>query len=52
VALFAFGTGPLKGFAITMIVGILASLYTAVTVSRGLATLIYARRKKLKTIAI
>src|SRR3546814_1793417 len=39
VALFAFGTGPLKGFAITMIVGILASLYTAVTVSRGLATL-------------
>src|SRR3546814_15028460 len=38
VALFAFGTGPLKGFAITMIVGILASLYTAVTVSRGLAT--------------
>ena len=52
VALFAFGTGPLKGFAITMIVGILASLYTAVTVSRGMATLIYARRKKLKTIAI
>src|SRR3546814_6600076 len=52
VALFAFGTGPLKGFAITMIVGILASLYTAVTVSRGLATLIYSRRKQLKTIAI
>jgi preprotein translocase subunit SecD len=52
VALFAFGTGPLKGFAITMIVGILASLYTAVTVSRGMATLIYGRRKKLKTIAI
>lgn len=52
VALFAFGTGPLKGFAVTMIVGILASLYTAVTVSRGLATLIYGRRKKLKTIAI
>src|SRR3546814_16977371 len=50
VALFAFGTGPLKGFAITMIVGILASLYTAVTVSRGLATLIYARRKTLKPI--
>ncbi|GAB3305425.1 protein translocase subunit SecD [Luteimonas notoginsengisoli] len=52
VALYAFGTGPLKGFAITMIVGILASLYTAVEVSRGMATLIYARRKKLKTIAI
>src|SRR3546814_13563713 len=52
VALFAFGTGPLKGFAITMIVGILASLYTAVTVSRGLATPLYARREMPKTDAI
>lgn len=52
VALYAFGTGPLKGFAITMIVGILTSVFTAVTVSRALATLIYGRRKKLKTIAI
>jgi preprotein translocase subunit SecD len=52
VALFAFGTGPLKGFAITMIVGILTSLFTAVTVSRACATLIYGRRKKLKTLAI
>src|SRR3546814_3936398 len=35
VALFAFGTGPLKGFAITMIVGILASMYTAVKNGRA-----------------
>jgi preprotein translocase subunit SecD len=52
VALFAFGTGPLKGFAITMIVGILTSVFTAVTVSRAVATLIYGRRRKLKSLAI
>jgi preprotein translocase subunit SecD len=39
VALFAFGTGPLKGFALTMIIGIFASMFTAITVSRALATL-------------
>jgi len=52
VALYAFGTGPLKGFAVTMIVGILASMFTAITVSRALAQVIYARRKKLKSLAI
>ncbi len=52
VALFAFGTGPLKGFAITMIVGILTSVFTAVTVSRGIATLIYGGRRKIKSVAI
>lgn len=52
VALYAFGTGPLKGFAITMVVGILTSVFTAVTVSRALATLIYGRRRKLKSLAI
>jgi len=52
IALYAFGTGPLKGFAVTMVIGILTSLFTAVTVSRALATLIYGRRKKLKSIAI
>ncbi len=52
VALYAFGTGPLKGFAVTMIVGIFASMFTAITVSRALAVLLYSRRKKLKTLAI
>lgn len=52
VALYAFGTGPLKGFALTMIIGIFASMFTAITVSRALATLIYGRRKKLATVAI
>ncbi|WP_313494709.1 protein translocase subunit SecD [Stenotrophomonas sp.] len=52
VALYAFGTGPLKGFALTMIIGIFASMFTAITVSRALATLIYAKRKKLTSVAI
>jgi preprotein translocase subunit SecD len=52
IALFAFGTGPVKGFAVALILGILTSMYTAVSVSRGLATLIYGGRRKLKSIAI
>lgn len=52
VALYAFGTGPLRGFAITLVVGILASMFTALTVTRGIVTLIYARRKKLKSLAV
>ena len=52
VALYAFGTGPLRGFAVTMVIGILTSVFTAVMVSRGIATLLYARRKKIKTLAI
>ncbi|RNF86293.1 protein translocase subunit SecD [Montanilutibacter psychrotolerans] len=52
IALAAFGEGPVKGFAIAMIVGIATSMYTAVSVSRGLATLIYGGRRKIKSIAI
>ena len=52
VALFAFGTGPVKGFAVSLIVGILTSMYTAVSVSRGIATLLYGHRRKLKSIAV
>ncbi|MCF7222728.1 protein translocase subunit SecD [Marilutibacter chinensis] len=52
IALFAFGTGPVKGFAVALIVGIATSMYTAVSASRGVATLIYGGRRKLKSIAI
>ncbi|HEY0501938.1 MAG TPA: protein translocase subunit SecD [Lysobacter sp.] len=52
IALFAFGTGPVKGFAVAMIVGIVTSMYTAVSASRGIATLFYGSRRKLKSIAI
>ena len=52
VALYAFGTGPLRGFAVTMVIGIITSVFTAVTVSRGIATLLYGGKRKLKSIAI
>jgi preprotein translocase subunit SecD len=52
IALFAFGTGPVKGFAVSLIAGIVTSMYTAVSVSLGIAALIYGRRRKLKSIAI
>src|SRR5688572_23340106 len=52
IALFAFGSGPVKGFAVSMLVGIVTSLYTAVGVSRALATLFYGGRRKLKSIWI
>jgi preprotein translocase subunit SecD len=52
IALFAFGSGPVKGFAVALIVGIATSMYTAVSASRGIATLIYGGRRKLKSIAI
>jgi preprotein translocase subunit SecD len=52
VILFAIGTGPVKGFAITLTLGILTSLFTAIIASRGLTNLIYGGRKNLQSIAI
>jgi preprotein translocase subunit SecD len=52
IALWAFGTGPIQGFAVSLCVGILTSMYTAVSVSRGIATLIYGRRRKLAGLSI
>jgi preprotein translocase subunit SecD len=43
--LFQFGTGPIKGFAVTLFVGLLASLFTAVFVSRWLFDLVLSRRR-------
>jgi preprotein translocase subunit SecD len=44
VILFAVGTGPVKGFAVTLMVGIITSMFTAIMVSRGLINLIYGGR--------
>lgn len=52
VILFAIGTGPVKGFAVTLIVGILTSMYTSVVCSRALANLVYGSRKNLQKISI
>ena len=52
LAMAAFGSGPIRGFGITLIIGILSSMYTAVSVSRGIATLIYGHKRKLTKISI
>ena len=45
VILFAMGTGPVKGFAVTLSVGILTSMFTALLVTRALVNLVYGGRK-------
>jgi preprotein translocase subunit SecD len=52
IAMAAFGSGAIRGFGITLIIGILTSMYTAVSVSRGIATLIHGGRRKLSKISI
>lgn len=52
IALFSFGSGPIRGFAVTMCLGILTSMFTAVTVSEAIAAFVYGRRRKLQSIAI
>ncbi len=52
LALFAFGSGPIKGFAVVHCLGILTSMFSAVLFSRGLVNLWYGRQKKLKRVSI
>ena len=46
--LFSFGTGPIQGFAVTLSLGIISSMFTAIMVTRGLANLIYGGRNLKK----
>ena len=48
IVLFQFGTGPIKGFAVTLTIGILASMFTAIFVSRSFFSLILSNRKITK----
>jgi preprotein translocase subunit SecD len=52
VALLAFGSGPVRGFAIVHCLGILTSMFSAVMFSRGLVNLWYGRQKRLKGVSI
>jgi preprotein translocase subunit SecD len=45
IVLFNFGTGPIKGFAVTLSIGILTSMFTAILLTRALANLIYGGRR-------
>ena len=52
IALFLFGSGPVRGFAVVHCLGIMTSMFSAVFVSRGLVALVYGSRKKLDKISI
>jgi preprotein translocase subunit SecD len=52
VALLAFGSGPVRGFAVVHCIGILTSMFSAVLFSRGLVNLWYGGKKKLKSVSI
>jgi preprotein translocase subunit SecD len=52
IALFAFGSGPVKGFAVVHCLGILTSMFSAVMLSRALVNLWYGTRRKLDKVSI
>jgi preprotein translocase subunit SecD len=52
IFLFQFGTGPIKGFAVTLIIGITASMFTAVFVSHLIFDVFHAKRKKREKLSI
>ena len=52
IALLAFGSGPVRGFAVVHVLGILTSMFSSVFFSRGLVNLWYGRQKKLKSVSI
>jgi preprotein translocase subunit SecD len=52
IALFAFGSGPIKGFAVVHCLGILTSMFSAVFVSRGIVNFIYGSRRRIAKLSI
>ncbi|MBI5436419.1 MAG: protein translocase subunit SecD [Nitrosomonadales bacterium] len=52
IALFMFGSGPVRGFAVVLCLGILTSMFSAVLVSRAIVNLIYGRRVRLAKVSI
>jgi preprotein translocase subunit SecD len=52
MALFMFGTGPIKGFAVVHVLGILTSMFSAILVSRAIVNMIYGYRRKVTKLSI
>lgn len=52
IMLLAFGSGPVRGFAVVHCLGILTSIFSAVVVSRGVVNLIYGGRKRVQSLSI
>ena len=49
IVLFIFGTGPIKGFAVTLSIGVISSMFTAIIVTRVLANISYENNSRFKT---
>jgi preprotein translocase subunit SecD len=52
IVLFLFGSGPVRGFAVTLCIGIVTSMFTALVGSRALIHLAYGRRRRIERLAI
>jgi len=52
LVLFLFGTGPIKGFAITLSIGVVVSMFTAIVVTRAIVNLTYGRQRRLARLSI
>jgi len=52
IALFMFGSGPVRGFAVVHCLGILTSMFSAVVISRGIVNLVFGARRKLENLPI
>jgi len=52
IALFLFGSGPIKGFAVVLCLGILTSMFSSVLVSRAIVNVVYGRRARLTHVSI
>ncbi|HEX5419798.1 MAG TPA: protein translocase subunit SecD [Gammaproteobacteria bacterium] len=52
IVLFFFGTGPIKGFAVTLSLGIITSMFTAIVCTRVIVNLLYGKRQHIKHLSI
>jgi preprotein translocase subunit SecD len=52
IALFMFGSGPIRGFAVVLCLGIMTSMFSSVLVSRAMVNLIYGRKVRLNKVSI
>jgi len=52
VILFAIGTGAVKGFAISLCIGLVTSMFTSIMISRALANMVYGKRKNLQHVSV
>jgi preprotein translocase subunit SecD len=52
IALFMFGSGPIRGFAVVLCLGIMTSMFSSVLVSRAMVNLIYGRKARLTKVSI